>query len=328
MHYYILRRLLLMLPTLAIISVLVFVVQEAAPGDYVTRQLAIQQTAGGMEYTEAEVQALQQRHGLDQPVVVRYFVWIGNFLTGDFGQSYQYHRPVSELIGERLLLSAALSYVTIMFTWAASIPIGVWTATHKYQLSDHVFTLLGFLGMSIPNFLLALVLMYGALRWLGTDLSGLFSPEYVDAPWSIGKVLDLLAHLWIPVLILGTAGTAGGIRTWRALMLDTMGEPFVKTARAKGLSEAGVVWKHAVPVAANPFLSGIGTLLTAMLSGEIIVSITMDLPTTGPLFYEALISQDTYLASAFLMFLSVLMLLGMLFSDIVLALVDPRIRYS
>jgi len=328
MHHYILRRLLLMLPTLAIISVLVFAVQEAAPGDFVTRQLAIQQTAGGMEYTDAEVEALRKRYGLDQPAVVRYFVWIGNFLTGDFGESYQYHRPVSELIGERLALSATMSYVTILFTWAVSIPIGVWTATHKYQLSDHVFTLLGFLGMSIPNFLLALVMMYASLRFFGVDVSGLFSPEYVDAPWSVAKVWDLITHLWVPVLILGTAGTAGGIRTWRALMLDTMGEPFVKTARAKGLSETAVVWKHAAPVAANPFLSGIGTLLTAMLSGEVIVSITMDLPTTGPLFYEALVSQDTYLAAAFLMFLSVLLLLGMLFSDIVLALVDPRIRYS
>jgi len=328
MHHYILRRLLLMLPTLAIISVLVFAVQEAAPGDYVSRQLAIQQTAGGMEYSDEEVQALRQRYGLDQPVVVRYFKWVWNFVQGDFGMSYKHHEPVAELIGERLMLSAALSYGTILFTWAISIPIGVWTATHRYGLSDHAFTLLGFIGMSVPNFLLALVLMYGALRWFGMDLSGLFSPEYVDAPWSVGKVLDLIAHLWIPILILGTAGTAGGIRTWRALMLDTMGEPFVKTARAKGLSEPAVVWKHAVPVASNPFLSGIGTLLTAILSGEIIVSITMNLPTTGPLFYEALVSQDTYLASAFLMFLSVLMLAGMLFSDLILALVDPRIRYD
>ncbi len=328
MTSYILRRLLLMLPTLAIISVLVFAMQEAAPGDFVTRQLAIQQTAGGMEYTEAEIEALRKRHGLDQPAIVRYFRWIGSFITGDFGRSYQYHRPVSQLIGERLALSAALSYTTILLTWAISIPLGVWVATHKYKMSDHVFTFLGFIGMSIPNFLLALVLMYAGLRLFGADLSGLFSPEYADAPWSPGKVLDLISHLWIPVLIIGTGGAAAGIRTWRALMLDTMGEPFVKTARAKGLSETAVVWKHAVPVAANPFLSGVGTLLVAMLSGEVIVSITMDLPTTGPLFYEALVSQDTHLAGAFLMFLSVLMLVGMLISDIVLALVDPRIRYS
>jgi len=325
---YLVRRILLMVPTFFVISILVFFIQEMAPGDFVMRQLAVQETSGGVPITGEEIESLQRQYGLDQPAIVRYFTWIGNFVRGDFGISYAHHRPVKDLIGERLLLSAALSYTTILFIWVVSIPAGVWCATHRYSFSDMTISIFGFIGMSIPNFVLALALLYGSLRFFGVDLSGLFSPEYIDAPWSLGKVWDLILHLWIPVLILGTAGTAGGIRTWRALMMDTMGEPFVKTARAKGLSEMAVVWKHALPVAANPFLSGIGSVLTAVISGEIIVSITMGLPTTGPLFLEALTSQDTNLSSSFLMLITILMLVGMLISDLVLALVDPRIRYS
>lgn len=328
MTAYLIRRILLMIPTFFIISVLVFMIQELAPGDFVDRELAAQQVAGGMTVTLEEMEAMREQYGLNRPAVVRYFDWIGGFLVGDFGISYEHHRPVRELIMERLLLSAVLSYVTILFTWIISIPAGVWCATHKYSLSDMTVSMLGFIGMSIPNFLLALVFLYGSLSLFGVDLSGLFSPEYVDAPWSLGRVWDLMTHLWIPVVILGTAGTAGGIRTWRALTMDTMGEPFVKTARAKGLSETVTIWKHAVPVAANPFLSGIGSVLTAIISGEIIVSITMGLPTTGPLFYQALVSQDTYLSGAFLMLITLLMLVGMLISDIILAMVDPRIRYQ
>ena len=325
---YFFRRILLMVPTFFIVSVLVFAIQEMAPGDFVMSQLAAQQQSGGMTYTEEEIEALKKQYGLDRSPVIRYFQWMGNFLRGDFGTSYQHHRPVTELIGERILLSATLSYATILFIWVVSIPAGVWCATHRYSFSDMTISIFGFIGMSIPNFLLALVFLYGALSFFGMDLSGLFSPEYVDAPWSFGKFIDLLLHLWIPVLILGTAGTAGAIRSWRALTIDTMGEPFIKTARAKGLAEPVVVWKHAVPVAANPFLGGIGGILGAVISGDIIVSITMGLPTTGPLFLEALTSQDTYLASSFLMLTTILMLVGMLLSDLVLALVDPRIRYS
>lgn len=317
-----------MIPTFFVVSVLVFFIQEMAPGDFVDRMMAIQQTSGGVAVTEEEMDALRIQYGLDQPAVVRYFEWFGNFLRGDLGISYEHYRPVNELIGERLLLSAVLSYTTILLTWLISIPAGVWCATHRYSFSEMTISIVGFIGMSIPNFLLALFFLYFSLSVFGVDLSGLFSPEYVDAPWSAGRILDLIAHLWIPVVILGTAGTAGGIRSWRALTLDTMGEPFVKTARAKGLAEAVVVWKHAVPVAANPFLSGIGSVLTAIISGEVIVSITMGLPTTGPLFLEALRSQDTYLSSSFLMLITLLMLVGMLLSDLLLALVDPRIRYQ
>lgn len=328
MANYFLRRILLMIPTFFFVSLLVFFIQEMAPGDFVDRLMAIQQTSGGVASSEEEMDAMRIQYGLDRSAIVRYWEWFSNFLRGDMGISYEHYRPVNELIGERLLLSAVLSYTTILLTWLISIPAGVWCATHRFSFSETTISILGFIGMSIPNFLLALVFLYFSLSFFGVDLSGLFSPEYVDAPWSVGKVLDLLAHLWIPVVILGTAGTASGIRTWRALTLDTLGEPFIKTARAKGLPESVVIWKHAVPVAANPFLSGIGSVLTAVISGEVIVSITMGLPTTGPLFLEALRSQDTYLSSSFLMLITLLMLVGMLLSDLLLALVDPRIRYQ
>lgn len=317
-----------MIPTFFIVSIMVFFIQELAPGDFVDRMMAVQQTSGGVAASEDELQALRAQYGLDRPAMIRYFEWITNFLRGDLGTSFQHYLPVKDLIGERMLLSAILAYSTLLLGWLISIPAGVWCATHRHSFSETAISIIGLIGMSIPNFVLALVFLYVALTYFGVDLSGLFSPEYVDAPWSWGRVMDLLSRLWIPVVILGTAGTAGGIRTWRALMLDTLGEPFIKTARAKGLPESAVVWKHAVPVASNPFLSGIGGVLTALISGEVIVSITMGLPTTGPLFVEALQSQDTYLSSSFLMLITLLMLVGMLLSDILLAVVDPRIRYQ
>ncbi|MDP2989522.1 MAG: ABC transporter permease, partial [Kiritimatiellota bacterium] len=253
MHNYLIRRVLLMIPTILIISLLIFMAQEAAPGDFITRILATQQTAGGMATTDEEIDALRHQYGFDRPAAVRYLAWIGNFVRGDFGHSYKHKRPVKDLIVERMLLTALLAYSTILFSWCLSIPIGVYVATHKYSFSDTALTFIGFIGMSIPNFLLALILLFTSLRLFGVELSGLFSPEYVDAPWSMAKFLNLLQRLWIPVVILGASGTAGSIRTWRALMLDTMGEPYIKVARAKGLKERVVVWKHAVKVAANPF---------------------------------------------------------------------------
>lgn len=328
MTTYLVRRILLMIPTFFIVSMLVFFIQELAPGDFVDRMMATQQTAGGVAATEDELQALRTQYGLDRPAIVRYVEWITNFVRGDLGISFQHYVPVKDLIGERILLSAVLAYSTLLLGWLISIPAGVWCSTHRFSFSETAISVVGLIGMSIPNFVLALIFLYVALTYFGVDLSGLFSPEFVDAPWSWARVMDLLAHLWIPMIILGTAGTAAGIRTWRALMLDTLGEPFVKTARAKGLPESAVVWKHALPVASNPFLSGIGGVLTALISGEVIVSITMGLPTTGPLFVEALQSQDTYLSSSFLMLITLLMLVGMLLSDILLAVVDPRIRYQ
>jgi peptide/nickel transport system permease protein len=303
-----------------------FVLIQLPPGDFM-ETLIMQMIESGEEVDEAMIDALRKRYGLDQPAYVRYLKWIWGILTrGDFGQSMLYNRPVSSLIWGRLMWTFALSLSTLLFTWMVAFPIGIYSATHQYSLADYLFTFLGFLGRGTPNFLLALVLMWVSFSQFGLDIGGLFSREFESAPWSLAKFWDLLKHLWIPIVVVGTAGTAGLIRTLRANLLDELHRPYVTVARAKGLEERKLVWKYPVRVALNPFFSSVGYVLPGLISGATIISVVLSLPTTGPLLLRALISQDMYLAGSFLLMLSTLTVIGTLLSDILLAWVDPRIR--
>ncbi len=321
-------RLALFIPTLIAISIVTFVVIQLPPGDYVSSYL-MELEQSGQEVTEELAAALRQRYGLDQPMVIRYFKWIGNIiLRGDFGYSMQWNRPVGDLIWERLGWTVAISLATMLFTWAVAFPIGVYSATHQYSQLDYLYTFVGFIGQSIPSFLIALVLMWLGYRWFGLDIGGLFSEAYREAPWSWAKFVDLLNHLWVPMVVLGTAGAAGLIRTLRANLLDEIRKPYVVTARAKGLPERRVIWRYPVRVAINPFISATAYMLPELISGATIVSVVLSLPTTGPMQLRALMSQDMYLAGSFLFLLSSLTVVGTLISDILLAWVDPRIRLS
>ena len=325
MTRYILRRLLTMLPTLAVISVIVFVVIQLPPGDIVTSTLD-QLTASGLDATDERVQNLRAQYNLDQPLIVQYFSWISAFVTGDMGYSFLYDRPVQELVWERLGYTLLISFSALIFTWVVALPIGIYSAVRQYSITDYVFTTSGLIGLATPNFLIALILMYLGHTWFGVSFGGLFSPEYLDAPWSWGRFMDLLAHLWIPVIVVGTSGTAIAMRLMRANLLDELNKPYVTTARAKGVPPLKLLLKYPVRIAINPFISTIGILLPALLSGEAIVSVVLNLPTTGPLLLQALLSQDMYLAGSLIMLLSILTVVGMLLSDLLLAWADPRIR--
>lgn len=321
-------RLLYMVPTLLAISIVTFLIIQAPPGDYQTT-VAARMEAEGQYVDRAELEALRERYGLGQPVWVQYWKWItGIVLHGDFGHSLVYNAPVIDVIQERLGLTILLSVVTLAFVWAVAIPIGMYSAVRRYSFGDYAATFAGFIGLAIPNFLIALVLLYVSSRYLGQSVGGLFSPEFVDARWNLGKVLDLLGHLWIPVVIIGTAGTAGMIRIVRANLLDELNKPYVVTARAKGLPERQLLVKYPGRIAASPIVSTVGWLLPSLISAEIIVSVVLSLPTTGPVMLRALQSQDMYLAGSFLLVLSVLTVVGTLISDILLARLDPRIRYG
>src|SRR5690606_22431853 len=320
-------RLLFMIPTLIAISIVSFVIIQLPPGDYLTTLVA-NLAAQGDQVDGARLAALRERYGLGEPIYVQYWKWIsGIVLRGDFGHSFEWNRPVSTLIWDRLGLTFVLSLSTLLFIWAVAFPTGIYSAVRKYSVGDYVATFFGFVGLAIPNFLLALVLMYVSFRFFNQSVGGLFSPHYIDAPWSWGKVLDLLAHLWVPMIVLGTAGTAGLIRIMRANLLDELHKPYVETARAKGLSERRLLLKYPVRVALNPFVSTVGWVLPDLVSGAAIVSIVLSLPTTGPLLLRALNSQDMYLAGSFIMMLSVLTVVGTFVSDLLLAWLDPRIRY-
>jgi peptide/nickel transport system permease protein len=322
---FIVRRVLLLIPTLFFISIVTFMAIELPPGDYLDAYAA-NLAAGGDPVEREELEAMRRQFGLDQPLPLRYLRWFTNVLRGDFGYSFEWNRPVSELIWERLALTFTISLSTILFTWILGFIIGVYSAVNQYSIGDYVFTTLGFIGLGLPNFLIALVVMYFAFDLYGLKLSGLFSREYQTAPWSLAKVWDMLKHLWLPVLILGTAGTAEMIRTMRANLLDELNKPYVETARAKGLQERKLVLKYPVRVALNPFVSTVGWALPNLISGATIVSVVLSLPTTGPMLLGALMSQDMFLAASFLFMLSVLTVIGTLISDILLALIDPRIR--
>ena len=326
MLVFIVKRLLWMLPFLLAISFLSFVLIQLPPGDYVTTYIAT--LAASNEVVDQNTAAdLRNRFGLDQPMVVQYWKWISNILFhGDFGLSFEWQQPVKDLIWERMALTLLLTFAALLVTWGVALPVGVFSAVKKYSIADYVVTTLSFLGLAVPSFLLALVLMYVAAVEFGQNVGGLFSEQYLTAPWSVDKTIDLLQHLWIPVVILAVSGTASLIRVMRANMLDELSKPYVTTARAKGLSEFTLLIKYPMRIALNPFISTIAWLLPNLVSGSIIVAIVLSLPTAGPLLLQSLMSQDMYLAGAFILLICALTVLGSLVSDILLALVDPRIR--
>ncbi len=324
---YTLRRLLIMVPTLIAISIITFIIIQLPPGDFLTTYINELQSQGE-NVDPRRIEFLRQHYGLDRPMWEQYLWWVAGLLQGDMGYSFEYNLPVNQVVGDRLMLTFVVSFATIIFTWAVSFPIGIYSATHQYSWGDYGLTLLGFLGLATPNFLLALVLLYLANVWFGTSIGGLMDPAYIDQPWSWPKLLSVLEHLWIPVIVIGTSGTAGMIRRLRANLLDELQKQYVVTARAKGLSPARVLWKYPLRMALNPFISDIGNLLPQVVSGAAVVSIVLSLPTTGPMLLQALQSQDMYLAGSFLMFLALLTVIGVLLSDLALALLDPRIRYG
>lgn len=325
---YIIRRVLYMVPTLLVISFIVFSFIQLPPGDYLSAQMAAL-SAEGEVVDQAEIAMLTQRYGLDQPFFQQYWTWLTNMIFhGDLGQSFELRQGVVAILKERVPLTALLTFATILLTWIVAFPIGLYSAVKQYSFGDYVFTTLGFLGLAVPNFLIALVLMYLAFKYFGLSTWGLFSDEYYDAPWSFMKFLDLLSHFWVPLVVLGTAGTAGLIRTLRANLLDELRKPYVVAARARGVSERKLIIKYPVRVAVNPFFSFIGLFLPALIGGEVLVSKVLGLPTMGPILLDALISQDMYLAGSVLMVGSVLTVIGVLVSDIALAWLDPRIRYQ
>jgi len=323
---FILVRALWMLPFLLAVSFLSFVLIQPPPGEYVTTYIAT--LAASNEVVDRQAAAdLRARFGLDQPMIIQYWKWITNVvLRGDFGLSFEWQQPVSELIWERMALTLLLTVSTLLLTWAIALPVGVFSAVKKYSIGDYVVTFVSFLGLAIPSFLLALVLMYVAAVHFGQSVGGLFSEPYQNAPWSWDRVVDLMQHLWIPVVILAVSGTASLIRVMRANMLDELNRPYVTTARAKGLSEFTLLVKYPMRLALNPFISTIAWLLPNLVSGSIIVAIVLSLPTAGPLLLQSLMSQDMYLAGAFILLICTLTVIGALVSDILLALVDPRIR--
>lgn len=327
MREYVIRRLLLMIPTLMAISLVAFIIIQLPPGDYLTSVITSAATRGET-IDEAELAQLEARYGLDEPLVVQYFSWLGGLVRGDFGYSFEYSRPVRDLIWERVGWSFVISFLSLIFVWVVAFPLGVYSAVRQYSWGDYITALFGFIGLATPDFLLALLLLYISFAWFNQSVGGLFSPEFIDAAWSWARFGDLLQHLWVPMVILGTNGIAGLTRIMRANLLDELRKPYVTTARAKGLSETRLTWKYPVRIAANPFISSSGGLLAGLISGEVIVAVVLSLPTTGPLLLGALQAQDMYLASSFIMLLSVLTLFGVLLSDIALAWFDPRIRFG
>ena len=327
MAEYVVRRALIMVITLAAISIIAYVVIELPPGDYVSYQILAMTEQG--TFSDEEVENLRQRYGLDRPVTVRYVRWITNFVQGDFGYSLSWHKPVRELIGGRFAMTALISMLSLLFTWAVSFPIGVLSAVRQYSFWDIFWTFVGFLGLAIPNFLLALILLYLSSKYFpGIEVGGLFSREYQIAAWSWAKFFDLLGHLWIPVIVIGTAGTAGTIRILRANLIDELRKPYVDMARAKGISEVRVILRYPVRIALNPFFSTVGWVLPSLVAGETITAVVLGIPTGGPLFLSALARQDMQLAASFVMLISVFTVVGTLVSDFLLAAIDPRIRFD
>lgn len=324
---YIIRRIGYMMVTLAIIAVLGYVIVELPPGSYLEYEIARMRQQGG-NVTQDQIQALEVRYGLNDPAYVRFFKWITGFVQGDFGESFQFRQEVKDLIGQRLAFTIGISIFSLLLAWGIAVPIGVYSATHRYTIPDYIITVLQFLGLSVPSFLIALVLMVVAQRWFGQQVGGLFSDIYQTAPWSWAKFLDLLKHLWIPVVVIAFGSTAGLSRIMRANLLDVLNMQYVQTARSKGLTERTVIWKHAVRNAMHPLIMILGGSLPGIISGETVVAIVMNLPTVGPMYFNAQMNQDLYLAATFLMFLSILGVVGNLLADIALAWVDPRIRYE
>ncbi len=314
-----------MIPTLFAISAITFIIIQLPPGDYLSTYIAELQSQGENVDTD-KIQALRAQYGLDRPLIEQYFVWAMGLLKGDFGFSFEYQLPVSEVVGDRLLLTLLLNFTTVIFIWVVSFPIGIYSATHQYSWGDYGLSFIGFIGLATPNFLFALVLLYLSNVWFGTSIGGLMDPYFLDKPWTFGKALSVLEHLWVPVVVIGTSGTAGMIRRLRANMLDELQKQYVITARAKGLAPLKTLIKYPLRNALNPFIADIGNMLPQVVSGSAIVSMVLSLPTTGPMLIAALQSQDMYLAGSFLIFLALLTVVGMFLSDLALAWLDPRIR--
>ena len=322
---YIVHRLLIMIPTLLAISLIIFVIIQLPPGDYFESYIAELQSQGESVDTE-KIEFLRQQYGFDRPIMEQYVFWIWGILQGDFGYSFEYRLPVSEVVGDRLYLTAIVSFTTIFFTWFVSFPIGLYSAARQYSWGDYTLTFVGFIGLATPNFLFALVLLYFANVVFGTSIGGLMDAQYIDQPWSWGKVVSVLEHLWIPVIVIGTSGTAGMIRRLRANLLDELEKQYVVTGRAKGLPPTRLLLKYPFRLALNFFFADIGSLLPSIISGAAVVEIVLSLPTTAPMLLGALRSQDMYLAGSFLFFLAFLTVIGVLISDLALAVLDPRIR--
>jgi peptide/nickel transport system permease protein len=324
---YIIRRILYMIPTMFAISIMVFFIIQLPPGDYLTTLIAALSSQGETVNQDA-ILALEERYGLDQPWYVQYFYWMRNILLHfDFGNSFEYNRPVTDLIGQRMLFTVLISVGALLLTWAIAFPVGIYSAVRKYTIGDYILTFFAFLGLAIPEFMIALILLYVSFKYFDQSVGGLFSSQYVDAPWSFAKFTDLMAHLWIPIVIVGVASTAALIRIMRANLMDELNKPYVTTARAKGLTEHRLIMKYPVRMALNPFVSTSGFILPGLVSGETIIGVVLSLPTMGPLLLRALQSQDMYLAGAIILMISVLTVIGTLLSDILLAWLDPRIRY-
>ena len=322
---YILGRIAVMVPTLLMISVLVFTIIELPPGDYFESYISELRAMG--EATDmAEIEELRERYGFDKPPVLRYVHWVGGMLVGDFGYSFEYRLPVSDVVGDRLWLTVLVSVVTIIFTWLIAFPIGIYSATHQYSWGDYGLTLAGLIGIAVPNFMLALIVMYFANIWFGVSIGGLMDRQFLNEAMSWEKFRSILSHIWIPVIIIGTAGTAGMVRRLRANLLDELNKQYVVTARSKGLHPMRVLTKYPLRMSLNFFISDIGSILPSIISGAEVTAIVLSLETTGPMLIKALQTQDMYLAGSFLMFLAFLTVIGVLVSDIALAILDPRIR--
>ena len=334
MFNFLIQRLLIMIPTLLAISIIVFIIIQLPPGDFLSNQLSELRSQGDTAAIE-KIEFLRTQFGLDKPMIQQYAVWLGvwpgpdgfgGLLQGDLGHSFEFDLPVNEVVGDRVLLTFVVSFTTIIFTWLVSFPIGVYSATHQYSWGDHSLTFIGFIGLATPNFLLALVLLYFANIWFGTEIGGLMDEQYLDAPWSLAKAGSVLAHLWVPVVVIGTSGTAGMIRRLRANLLDELQKQYVVTGRAKGLPPLKLLLKYPLRMSLNPFIADIGNLLPQIISGAAIVSVVLSLPTTGPMLLQALQSQGQFLAGSFLVALAALTVVGMFLSDVALAALDPRIR--
>ena len=328
MPQYIARRLFYVVLSAVALSIVAFIIIQLPPGDYVT-QFVFQMEQRGLVVDEAMMRALYQRFAFDRPLHEQYLRWIGNIvLRGDFGESMAFNAPVAELIGERIVLTVTISISTLIITYLIAVPIGIYSATHPYSVGDYAGTVFGFIGLATPNFLLALILMFAAYRRFGWSPGGLFSREYLAAPWSFGRVIDLLKHLPVPLIVIGTAGTAALIRILRSSLADELGRQYVITARAKGVGERQILFKYPVRIAINPIISAIGSLLPAIVSGEALVAIVLNLPTIGPLLLDGLQQQDMFLASSVVLMLGMLTMIGFVLSDLMLVVVDPRIRFE
>lgn len=324
---FIYRRILYMIPTVIMVSIVTFMIIQLPPGDYLDTLAAELSDSGGLD--SGTMEALRDQYGLGQPIYVQYWKWIsGIVFEGEFGLSFEKNLPVSDLIWDRLGWTFGISLLTLLFIWITALPIGIYSAVHKYSVGDYAATFFGFIGLAVPNFLLALVMMYVAFKYFGQSVGGLVSPEYIGVPWTWDKFVDLLKHIWMPIVIVGTSGAAALIRIMRANLLDELYRPYVVTARAKGMSEFQLLLRYPVRVALNPFISTIGWILPTLVSGEIIVAVVMNLPTTGPMLLRALLVQDMYLAGSLILIVSLLTVLGTLISDLLLAWIDPRIRYQ